>query len=629
MELETGFFEALFPADPLDLVEWSDRYRLLTTDASAESGKWRTARTPYLREIMEALSPMSPVTDIWLMKGAQLGFTEVGVNWIGYVISSCPGPMLFVQPTAPMIRRTVKQRIDPMIDSVKEVSEKLPDRYAKSGGNSATEKLFPGGALILSGANSAAALCSIPIRFVCLDEIDRMPRDVGNEGDPLALAKARTRTFPNAKRLYGSTPTIEGYSRIEDGYRQTDRRRYFVPCPECGELQALEWERVKWDPHDLDIPAWVECEHGGCRIEETAKPTMLRSGEWRATNLEHTNSRVRGYHISSLYSPLGWYSWSQARDEYIESEGKSAQRKAWINTVLGITYKEQGDAPNWEKLYARRNNSPIGTVPPRGRLLLAGVDVQRDRLECTLWGFGEDLWSQPIDHLVFAGDTLDIDSKQSPWLELDALLAKEFDHALGGKIAIRAMAVDSGYNTQAVYRWARKHNRRRVAVVKGRDTLEAAVSTPTHQDVKESGKRIRRGIMIWPIGVSLLKNELFDSLRRDPPPPGEEMPTRWVDFPQLSQEFFEQLCAEELTTRINRRGYVVQEWRKTRDRNETLDCAIYARAASIIAGIDRMTPEHFEKIRESLTGETEEREPVAPRKRAKRRERSIWSSRDD
>lgn len=628
MDIDGGFFDALYPDDPIDLVEWSDTFRILTSDASAESGKWRTERTPYLREIMEALSPMSPVTDIWVQKGAQLGFTEMGVNWVGYVISHCPGPMLFVQPTAPMIRRTVKQRIDPMIDSVPEVSEKLPDRYAKSGGNSATEKLFPGGALILSGANSAAALCSIPIRFAALDEVDRMPRDVGNEGDPIGLARARTRTFPNAKRLYFSTPTIAGFSRIEDGYNNTDKRKFFVPCPHCGEFQTIEWGRIHWDDQDRHLPAWLECAVNGCVIEETNKPVMLRAGQWRPTDEDHANPKVRGYHISSLYSPLGWYSWSEARDEFLASEGKSSERKTWTNTVLGETHKDRGDAPNWEKLYARRDNNPVGIIPSAGRLLLAGVDVQKDRLECTVWAFGENLWSHTVDHLIFAGDTQNTEGPHSPWVELDRVLAHEFPHELGGALAIRVMAVDSGYNTQSVYRWARRHDRRRVAIVKGRDTLDAAVSSPTHQDVKENGKRIRRGVMVWPVGVSLLKGELYDALRRPAPPPGDPLPTRWVSFPQLSDEFFKQLCAEELVTRVNRRGYVVQEWRKTRDRNEALDCAVYARAASIIAGLDRMTPKHFEQIRQSLTSE-DKPEPQPQRDRAKRRDRSIWSSRND
>lgn len=615
----------------MSLAEWSDRYRVLTSEGSAEPGKWRTARTPYLREIMDALSPSSPITDIWFMKGAQIGATEMAVNLVGYIIAHCPGPVLFVEPTSPMARRVVKQRIDPMIDSVAEVRDKLPDRFAKAGGNSVAEKLFPGGALIFSGANSASALCSIPIRVAILDEIDRYPQDVDGEGDPVQLAKARTRTFPNAKRLYISTPTIAGLSRIEAGYKLTDQRRFFVPCPHCGEFQLIEWSRMHWDK-EPGSRVWLACEHNGCVIEETAKPTMLRDGEWRATKPELADPTIAGFHLSSWNSPLGWYSWTNGRDEYEASEGKPHARKTWTNTVEGRVHQESGEAPDWEKLYARRNNNPIGRIPEYGRLLTAGVDVQRDRLEVQITTWGENLLSQPIENLVFAGDTLDIDGPHSPWNNLDDLLAREWPHELGGSMAIRLMGVDSGYNTQAVYRWGRKRDRRRIALMKGRDTLEAAVSSPTHQDVKENGKRIRRGVMIWPVGVSLLKSELYSSLRRDPPPEGEPFPTRWVEFPQFGEEYFKQLTAEELATRINKRGYVVQEWRKTRDRNEALDTAIYARAASIIAGLDRMTDGHFEEIRKSLVPPDIEAEKKRAEQRKKRRppaKKSIWKSRNE
>ena len=631
-QLNPGLCEALYPSEPIPLDVWADRYRILTTKATAEAGRWRTDRTPYLREIMRWLSPSSPVQLIWVQKGHQLGFTELLINFIGYTIHHSPAPTLFVQPTKPLMRRTVKQRIDPMIEAVPEVRALLPDRLAKTGGNSMTEKDFPGGVCIFAGANSAAEVCSSPIQNGIGDEIDRFPLDCEGEGSTVALIRKRTSTFRNRKEIYGSTPTVHGLSQIEAGIAGTEQSKYFVPCPECGHYQVIEWERIRWTSESSDV--WLECEAHNCRIEETQKPTMLAHGEWRATMPDNFNPRVRGVIIDSLSAPLGWYSWKEARDDYVKSEGPTEanrqDRKAFVNTVLARTTRPDGESPNWERLFARRANYAIGTVPEGGLILTAAVDVQQDRLECEVVAWGRNLWSWSIEYLVFPGDPLDIDGPRSPWRKVEELLGKDYKHDLGGTVRIRKLAVDTGFSTQTIYRWARKTGDPRIALIKGSADIKTPIGAATRQDVKENGQRIRRGVVVWSLGVNVIKETLFASLRRDLDDP-EHPPTRWVHFPQYSEEYFRQLCAEELQTTVNRKGWPVQAWVKTRERNEALDTQVYNRAASIIAGLDRMTEKHFLALEEAASVVRDEDAPTPPPPKKKRskgpRRPSIWESR--
>ena len=438
------------PNPRLTVSEWADRHRLLTTVSSAEAGPWRTDRTPYLREIMDTLGVSSPVTRTVFAKGAQIGGTECGNNWIGYVIAHVPGPMLCLMPTDSTAEDNVRMRIDPLIDSTPAIRERVPERGGKEGGNTLRRKDFPGGMLAIRGANAPGNLRSLPIRFLFLDEVDAYQLDLGGEGDPVELATARARTFgAKRKQFEVSTPTIEGRSRIWAAYEETDRRRYFVPCPHCDDYQVIEWARIKWDD-DTSAP-YLACATNGCVIEERHKPRMLAAGEWRAT-AECDDPNVRGYHLSALYSPLGWYSWRQARDDFRKAvEAKDPSRlKTWTNTVLGECWAEKGEAPPWEALYARRESYPRNHVPRDGLVLTAGVDVQKDRVELEIRAWGPRLESWSIDHRVFTGDPSRLDGDRSPWPHVADVLSESWPHELGGRIGMSTMAVDTGYETQAV-----------------------------------------------------------------------------------------------------------------------------------------------------------------------------------
>src|SRR6202166_1586670 len=268
--------------DPLLTVsQWADRYRTLSQRASAEPGPWRTDRTPYLREIMDCLSPSSPVERTVFMKGAQIGGTECGNNWIGYVIHQAPGPMMAVQPTVEMAKRNSKQRVDPLIEESEVLRALVSDPRSRDSGNTMLSKEFPGGVLVMTGANSAVGLRSMAARYLFLDEVDGYPGDVEGEGDPVNLAMARTRTFARRKVFMVSTPKITGRSRIEASFEDSDQRYFWVPCPRCNEYQILKLAQIRWPKGEPEKAVYI-CEYCDGEIENHEKHWMLQRGEWRS-----------------------------------------------------------------------------------------------------------------------------------------------------------------------------------------------------------------------------------------------------------------------------------------------------------------------------------------------------------
>ena len=394
VEIDRAWREGMTPDPLLSVSEWSDRHRMLSSKASAEPGRWRTSRTPYLKDIMDCLSPASPVERVVFMKAAQLGATEMGNNWIGYVIHHAPGPMMAVSPTVDMAKRNSKQRIDPLIEESPVLAELIAPARSRDAGNTILAKEFRGGVLVMTGANSAVGLRSMPVRYLFLDEVDGYPLDVDGEGDAISLAEARTRTFSRRKILIVSTPTISGVSAIEREYEASDQRRYFVPCPHCNHRQWLRFEQLRWQrgPQGSkpETAAYV-CESCEQPIPEHHKSWMLENGRWQATAPQNTGKTV-GFHLSSLYSPVGWRSWKEiaaAWESAISKEtGSTGAIKTFKNTELGETWVEEGEAPDWQRLLERREDFAVGTIPMGAMLLVGGADVQKDRIEVSIWAFG-------------------------------------------------------------------------------------------------------------------------------------------------------------------------------------------------------------------------------------------------
>ncbi len=608
-EIEKAWRQGLRPDPLLTVSEWADRYRVLSQRAASEPGRWRTSRTPYLREIMDCLSPSSPVERVVFMKGAQVGGTECGNNWIGYVIHQAPGPMMAVSPTVELAKRNSKQRIDPLIEESDTLKGLVKERRSRDSGNTVLSKDFPGGVLVLTGANSAVGLRSMPARYLFLDEVDGYPGDTDGEGDPILLAERRASTFQRRKVFLVSTPKTKGLSRIEREFEASDQRRYFVPCPECGEYQTLKFANLYW-PEGRPREAKYRCDHCGSLIDEYRKTEMLERGEWRATAQGGASGRTAGFHLSSLYSPVGWFSWADAAEMFEAAKENPELMKGFVNTVLGEPFEEAHEAPEWQHIYDRREAYRIGVVPRRGLFLTAGVDVQKDRLEVEVvaWGRNKESWS--VDYLVLDGDT----AKPEVWGQLDEVLARDWPREGGGSMAIRVMCVDSGYATQDVYSWVRRHPQatwgpagavarqpRTVVAVKGRDSDVALILRASRAD---TGSR-RRGLKVWSIGTPVAKAELYQRLKLGRPTDedlaaGKGFPPGYCHFPEYGEEYFKQLTAERRVIRTHK-GYPKATWEKDpARRNEALDCRVYARAAAAIYGLDRFKERRWRTLEEPL-----------------------------
>lgn len=598
-----AFWDGIEPEPTLTVSEWSDEHRYLSQRASSEPGKWRTERTPYLREIMDSLSASNPVEEVVFMAGAQLGKTEGGNNWIGYIVDHAPGPAMLVQPTVEIAKRLSKQRLAPLFQETPRLKTKIKDSRSRDSGNTTLMKEYPGGVMIITGANSAAGLRSMPARYLFLDEIDAYPEDVDGEGEPCELAIARARTFARRKIYKSSTPTFAGTSRIEDAYDDSDRRKFHVPCPHCHEKQDLKWSNVDYRPKHQPTEAVYICEHCGCEIEEHFKTWMLENGEWIAERPGWRGGKVAGFHLNSLYSPLGWFSWLDAAQMWVKANTSKSQEKlrVFVNTVLGETWKEKGDAPDWKRLYDRRETYPINVIPSHEVLFLtAAVDVQKDRLEVEVKGWMRGKRSCSVDFRVYLGSYTD-KTDSGPWAQVDKLLNEKWPHPSGQMLDISVMAVDASAYTMEVRDWCRKYPMHRVMAIKGSDTMQTLVGRPRPVDINLNGQMIKRGLQEWTVGVSKAKEEIYGWLNQEKPTNNDwsTYPDGYMFIPEYPEEYFKQLTAEQIVVKIVR-GYRKYEWEKTRDRNEVLDLNVYNRVAAAAFGIDRFKEEELRQLEMQL-----------------------------
>jgi len=610
------FREYLRPREPLSVDEWADRYRVLAGETSAEPGRWRTDRTPYLRQIMRDLSDDSPVEEVVLQFGTQLGKSETGLNWLGCSIDHDPGPMMLILPTVDIAKRFSKQRLAPMIRETPGLRARIRESRSRDGGNTTLTKEFPGGLLVVTGANSAAGLASMPSRLLYADEVDDYPDDVDGQGEPLGLATARQDTFARRKRLLSSSPKRPpGFSTIEARFNAGTRFRYWVPCPHCGEHQVLEWgglevaHGLKWVGSDPASAHYV-CKHCGSVIEEHCKAAMLNGGEWRA---EDPAAPVRSYHLSSLYSPLGWLSWATIVREYLEADealvaGKTAPMKTWRNTRLALTWSEPGARLQVHALRERARMDGahrMRGMPAAIAVLTAGVDVQDNRLEVSVWGWGPGEETALVDHHVLPGDPAQADI----WERLDLYLSTRFVHPSGGSLGVEALAIDTGgHFTHTVYAYVRERSpgRRvesggcvwvqRVYAIKGQDRAGLPVKgKATAVDVNWRGKLIQRGCQLWMVGVNSAKDWWYSRLRHERPGPG------FVHVPaDVTDEWCEQMTVESRVQSRTARG-VRMVWHCPKGkRNESWDCAVYALFAAHAIGLERWTAPMWERAAERI-----------------------------
>jgi len=594
-----AYFRGLQPDPDVWVDEWADEYMRIPRDSgAAEPGQYRTSRTPYAREPMRCLSPAHPCKRVVTMVASQLMKTQIALNWIGGLIHMAPSNILTLLPSLSLAKR-VSSRISKTIKATPVLRKRVASSRSRDSRNTMDTKEFEGGSLYVTTAGSAANLAELSARYVYGDEVDRWEVDVGEEGDPIELAETRGSTFGrNAKFYFSSSPTIKGASRISDLFESSDQRYFYVPCPTCGHKQVLEWERLLYSK-DYQLIHY-QCAGPECDvlIEEHHKGWMLANGEWIA-HAEGDGETV-GFHLNALYSPPGWMDWRTLARQYekakrAQAKGDLEPMQVFYNTRLAKVWDSAQEQTKADVLMdrARLESYGLGSMPSGSLMLTAAVDVQANRLELMVmgWGFGMERWV--IDHKVISGDPAD----ERTWAVLDDLLKARYRHPCGVGLAILATAVDSGgHHTDEVYQFCRMRRWRNIFAIKGASKPGRPViaQRPSMVDVTWKGQTERHGAELWFVGTDTAKDWIYN---RYPFPDG---PGSLHFANDLPDDFFAQCVAERKVARYVR-GHKRVEWIKGKaERNEALDLMVYCLAMAHYLGINRYQEHDWDRVRQAL-----------------------------
>ncbi|MGO4310028.1 phage terminase large subunit family protein [Pseudomonas sp. KB_15] len=594
-----AYFRGLHPDPDVWIDEWADEYMRIPRDTgAAEPGQYRTSRTPYAREPMRCLSPAHPCKRVVTMVASQLMKTQIALNWIGGLIHMAPSNILTLLPSLGLAKR-VSSRIGKTIKATPVLRERVASSRSRDSRNTMDTKEFEGGSLYVTTAGSAANLAELSARYVYGDEIDRWEVDIGEEGDPIELAETRGSTFGrNAKFYFSSSPTIKGASRIADLFEGSDQRHYYVPCPTCGHMQTLEWERLHYSI-DYSVVHY-QCAGPDCDvlIDEYHKGEMLAQGEWRA-HAEGDGETV-GFHLNALYSPLGWMDWKSLAKQF--EKAKKAQAKGdlepmqvFYNTRLAKVWDSAQEQTKADVLRqrARLESYGLGSIPAGVLMLTGAVDVQANRLEFMVmgWGVGMERWI--VDFQVVPGDPAD----ERTWAALDELLKAKYRHPCGVGLGILATGVDSGgHHTDEVYQFCRVRRWRNVFAIKGASKPGRPViaQRPSMVDVTWKGQTERNGAELWFVGTDTAKDWIYNRY------PFEAGPGALHFANDLPDDFFDQCVAERKVARYVR-GHKRIEWVKGKaERNEALDLMVYCLAMAHYLGLNRYKEHDWERVRQSL-----------------------------
>ena len=548
----------LAPPPDLRVSEWADDYRMLSAESSAEPGKWRTDRAPYQKEILDSVSDPD-VETIVIMSSAQVGKTEILNNIIGYHVDYDPSPILLLMPTESLCQSYSKKRLTPMIRDTPTLRDKIKTSKSRDSDNTILEKGFPGGYIAMVGANAPTGLSSRPIRILLADEVDRFPASAGNEGDPLSLAEKRTKNFWNKKKIYVSTPTEKDVSRIAKEYESSTQEEWCVPCPMCGHFQPFEWERIRFS----DIT--MQCKYCKEHMTEYEWKAQLSKGKY-VSKIGSADKNKRGFHLNALTSP--WESWNNIIEDFKDSKKAGKDKlKTWVNTTLGLPWEDKdGEGINYKDLIKRTQYYNC-QVPERVLLLTAGVDVQDDRLEIEVVGWGEDKESWGIEYKKIIGDP----ELKETWDKLDKYLTGLFFFNDETPIRVSAVCIDTGgHYTQEAYDFIKPREIRNVFGIKG-------VSGRNQDYIHSCTTSNREKIHLFNIGVDKGKEALYSRLNI------KDYGAGYCHFPKEQDrgydlEYFKSLCSEIRIVRLVN-GQPKFQWIKKYKRNEGLDLRNYATAA--------------------------------------------------
>lgn len=594
LALRGSMARAYAPPPKMPLSEWADEYRVLSPEAAALPGRWKTMAEPMAKGVMDCVT--NPMTEkVTVQAAAQVLKTEFVLNAIGYYAHGEPGPMLIVYPTVESAEMFSKERLSPMIRDTPVLRKVFGDRKYKDSSSTILQKGFPGGRLSMVGANAPAGLASRPIRFVLADEVDRFPASAGGagnkgEGDPIGLAEERTASFPNRKIVLVSTPTVRGYSRIEASFEQGDQRRYHVPCPYCGVRQVIEWKGVKWGkdavgahdpgtahyvcqaPHDPDTgevcgQPWTEAQRQDAITIAAGFPDM----GWIAAKPFKGHASFHASQLSSKRVPL-----SQIVKKFLDAKDSVESLKKWTNLSLAETWEEGGERADPATLFGRRETYSFDPLPEKVGMITGGVDIQGGRWEAELvgWGSGEESFS--LQYKIHYGDP----TSPSFWEALDDFLLQRFRHPLlpHQELGIDTTCVDAGYEMGKVLDFCRTRAHRRVFAIKG---PASSVGRPIWP--KKATRNVAKNADVFLIGLDDAKTSMQRRLMLTEPGPG------YCHFPKnedYNETHFAQMTVEKRIVKY-KFGRAYNEWHcPDGARNEPWDCRIYAFAARRSSPVD-------------------------------------------
>jgi len=612
----------LRPTPKLSVSQWAERYRVISAESGSRyPGHWRNDRAPHLVDVMDALGPDDPAEDIVFVASAQVGKSEVGVNFFGYVVAQDPGPMIMVLPSFEESIKYVRTKLQPAIDETAVLRSRVLEATNRAErGSTASYKRFRGGFAQITFAGSSKGLQMLSAKYTVGDEVSEWPATAGERGDPVAQLKVRTKIYErDRKRLWVSTPAMLGSCRITTDFERSDKRRRYVPCPHCGAYQVLRFEKLKWESEDWPHRAWFECAAHGCVIEHLDKPDMMADGRWIATAGEDgpteviaaedverfaarwVPGRLRGFHIWQAYSLFS--SWDMIVAEFLEAKGGHERLRVFTQQVLGEAWEDRGDAPEAERLHSNRVLEFAKGKPPVGPVVFTGAtDVQGNRLEWAVWGWSEGMTRWLVDWGVIVGDPMD----PEVWAAHSRMMqACRYAPGGGRETEVDAWAIDTGYASHMVYNYTR--GRPNCFGVDGRHKrTEPFVGSPKRIDVNLNGKRIPKGAILWPVGTFGLKSDHYSAIRKTIAGRAEDgsWPPGSMILPgDLDLTYAEQMTSEYLAEVETSSGVIVRKWDKLTGRpNEALDIACYARAMAYHLKLDRMTNDQWSALREERFG---------------------------
>lgn len=592
--------EELKPEEEISVSQWADRFRFLSPEdcEKAQMGdpKWTHDGFEYLAEFEDAFSDPI-IRQITALKSAQTAFTAAMINQIFFAIDKGPGPILVLYPTEGNARKFSKRKLDPAIRDTPMIRQKVSDITKKDGDNSTLEKSFPDGFISLVSAATVNNLSSQSIRYLFIDEKDRIPLISAEEGDTVEIVAKRLQGFKNTcKQVNISTPTNKRTSRITADYEKSDQRKRYVPCPQCNHYQVLSFWQLKGWRIDKGVyepeNTYYECENCKAHLTEMDKYWMKARGVWRKTRPEVTDHA--GFHINELYSPLS--TWEDIVRQFIKKKDNPASLQTFFNLELGEPFEDvETEAPSENILVNRREEYDGNSIPEGAYVLTASCDIQKDRIELLVkaWGKGDESWL--VDYQKFYGNpqTLYTESADNIWYNLETHLSTIYTSVTGVRLRIGCCGIDARFSTRFVLKFVQKMNSKGkgwIFALQGDQGLNGAplLSRPTYKNNKIRVKQ-------FTIGTSTAKTVIFARLKIEDYGPG------YMHFNMLcDEEYFRQLTAEKEVPVYEKGVLKRKQWIKTRARNEALDLEVYA-----LAGLDYLNIQNWNAVEQSFKAAVE------------------------